>query len=133
MVVPRPSRGGSGGHGVRRRSGCRGELNSARRWEGSGEGGRERALHELKGEEWAEGIGRWRKGAWHGASSPWRFERPASACAQGDGAAWRGREASGRIRERGGEFGRGGRRVAGGETATNGEATALRQGRRRWW
>ena len=36
-------------------------------------------------------------------------------------------------RVRGGGFGRGARRVAGGETATNGEATALRQGRRRWW
>ena len=102
MVVPRRGRGGGGGHGVRRRSGCKGELDSARRWEGSGEGGREHALRELKGEERAEGTGRWRRGARHGASSPWRFERQASACAQGDGAAWRGREASGRIRERGG-------------------------------
>jgi len=31
-----------------------------------------------------------------GASSPWRFERPSSACAQGNGTAWRDREASGR-------------------------------------
>ena len=101
----------------------RGELDSARGWEGSGEGGRERTLHELKWEERAKGAGRWRRGARHGALSPWRFERPASACAQGDGAAWWGREASGRIRERGGEFGRVEWRVACSETATNGEAT----------
>ena len=34
---------------------------------------------------------------------------------------------------RGGGFGREGWRVAGGETATDGEATVLRHGRRRWW
>ena len=113
----------------------RGELDSARRWEGSGEGGRERLLRGPKGEERGEGASELRK--WRtarlGASSSWHVERPSSACAQEDGAAWLGREASGRIRERGGEFVREERRVAGGETAMNGEATALRQGRRRWW
>jgi len=56
---------------------------------------------------------RWRRGARHDALSPWRFERPSSACAQGNGAAWRGREASGRNRGWGGGFGRRAQRVAG--------------------
>ena len=46
----------------------RGELDSARGWEGSGEGGRERALCEQKGEERGEGtceMEKWRT-AWHG-------------------------------------------------------------------
>jgi len=51
----------------------RGELDSARIWEGSGQGGRERALRELKRKERTEGAGRWRRGARHGTSSSWRF------------------------------------------------------------
>ena len=54
-------------------------------------------LRELKGEKRAESAGemeKWRT-ARLGASSPWHVERPSSACVQGGGAAWRGREASG--------------------------------------
>ena len=47
---------------------CRSELDSAREWEGSEEGSRERALRELKGEERAEGAGRWRRGTRHGSA-----------------------------------------------------------------
>ena len=45
-----------------------------------------------------------------GASSLWRVERPSSVCVQGDGAAWRDRDASGEARD--GEAVRA-RRVAG--------------------
>ena len=41
---------------------CRGELDSARGWEGSGEGGRERVLREPKGKERSEGTGKMEKG-----------------------------------------------------------------------
>ena len=34
-----------------------------------------------------------------GASSLWRVERPSSVCVQGDGAAWRDRDASGEARD----------------------------------
>ena len=34
-----------------------------------------------------------------GVSSPWRVECPSSACVQGDGAAWRDRDASGEARD----------------------------------
>jgi hypothetical protein len=56
--------GGGGGHGSRRSSGAhRGEPDSARRWEESGEGGREHLLREPKGKERGKGaseLGNWR-------------------------------------------------------------------------
>jgi len=86
----------------------RGELDSARGWEGSGEGGRERVLRAQRRKRGARAqVGRL------GTSSPCRFERTSSACAHGDGAAWRDRETSGRIRRRGKRFWPGARRVAG--------------------
>ena len=57
MVVPLRGRGGGGGHGMRRRSGCRGELDLARRWKGSGEEGREHVLREQKEKDKGEGPG----------------------------------------------------------------------------
>ena len=41
---------------------CRRELDSARGWEGSGEGGRERVLRKPKGKERSEGVGEMEKG-----------------------------------------------------------------------
>jgi hypothetical protein len=58
-------------------------------------------------------------------SSSWRFERPSSVCAQGDGAAWRGRETLGRNQGRGRRFWPGARHVAGqSSTPAHGAVTA---------
>ena len=113
----------------------RGEPDSARRWEGSGEGGREHLLREPKGKERGEGaseLGKWRT-ARRGRCVAVAFRAAVlGMCAGRRRRVGRSRSV-GRIRERVGDFGREERRVIGGETAMNGEATALRQGRRRWW
>ena len=89
--------GGGGGHGSRRSSGAQGRSRfgseMGREWTGrSGT-----SVARAKGEGGARAQVSWGSGARHGvaAASPWRFERPSSACAQEDGAAWGGREASG--------------------------------------
>ena len=66
---------------------CRGELNSARGWERSGEGGRERLLRGPKGEERGEGaseLKKWRT-ARLSALSPWRIERLREKPGTGEG------------------------------------------------
>ena len=108
----------------------RGELDSARIWEGSGQGGRERALRELKRKERTEGAGRWRRGARHGTA---RRRRGGSAfnldVRAVDGDAWRGRDASGRNR---GRRGLGTQRVAGQVADAGGERRHGEKTERRW-
>ena len=96
-----------------------------------GEGGRERVLHEPKGEKRAESAGemeKWRT-ARLDASSPWRVERPSSACVQGGGAAWRGREASGEPKD-GEGWGRGEGAARG--RRRDGDAVTADNRARRW-
>jgi len=96
-----------------------------------GEGGRERVLRELKGEKRAESAGemeKWRT-ARLDASSPWRVERPSSACVQGGGAAWRGREASGEPKD-GEGWGRGEGAARG--RRRDGDAVTADNRARRW-
>jgi hypothetical protein len=110
----------------------RGEPDSARGWERSGEGGREHLLHGPKVEERGEGaseLKKWRT-ARLGASSPWRVERPSSACAQGGGAAWRGRETSGETEDRGGP---GARHVADGAGVRRRTPSSRRETERERW
>ena len=106
MVVPRRGRGG-GARGAGASSIRLGDGKGVEREVGNACCASQRRRRGARAQ-----VG-WRRGAWHDALSPWRFERPSSACAQGNGAAWRGREASGRNRGWGGGFGRGGRCMAG--------------------